>query len=107
VPVAERRAELPELWKVRPVVIISYRNHLHGHATVVPTTTVAQPQNEWAYPLTTSFDGRNVSWAICDKPMTIAVSRLEARRTIPRITQGELDEILLRLLRWLPRPGGH
>jgi mRNA interferase MazF len=39
-------AELPELWKVRPVIIISYRNLLHGHATVIATTTVAQPQNE-------------------------------------------------------------
>jgi mRNA interferase MazF len=95
-------AELPELWKVRPVIIISYRNLLHGHATVIPTTTVAQPQNEWAFRLTTSFDGEHISWAICDKPLTVAVSRLEPRRRIPRISEVELDEVLSRLFRWLP-----
>jgi len=33
-------AELPELWKVRPVIIVSYRNTLHGAVTAIPTTTV-------------------------------------------------------------------
>ena len=82
--------------------MISYRNHLHGHVTAVPTTTVEQPENRWAYRLTTSVDGRHVSWAICDKPMTVAVSRLEPHRTIPRITELELKEILSRLFAWLP-----
>ena len=67
-------AELPELWKVRPVVVISYRNTLSGHVTAVATTTVEQFDNEWAYRLTTNL-GRP-SWAICDKPLTVAVSRL-------------------------------
>jgi mRNA interferase MazF len=93
-------AELPELWKVRPVVVISYRNTLSGHVTAVATTTVEQPDNEWAYRLTTNL-GRP-SWAICDKPLTVAVSRLQRFRVIPRITEGELREILTRLYRWLP-----
>ena len=96
-------AELPELWKVRPAVIISYRHTLYGHVTVVPTTTIEQPDNKWAYKLTTSRDGRNASWVICDKPMTLAVSRLEPRRNIPRITESELREILARLFDWLPK----
>lgn len=95
-------AELPELWKRRPVIIISYRNTLSGHVTVVPTTTVEQEENEWAYKLTTTM-GRP-SWAICDKPLTVAVSRLERFRTIPRITEAELNEILFRLFQWLPEP---
>jgi|SRR3954452_17505915 mRNA interferase MazF len=98
-----RDAELPELWKFRPVIVISYRNLLHGHATVIPTTTVAQPDNEWAYRLATLFDDKHASWAICDKPMTVAVSRLEPHRTIPRISELELREILIRLFKWLPR----
>jgi mRNA interferase MazF len=53
-----RDAELPELWKFRPVIVISYRNLLHGHATVIPTTTVEQPDNEWAYRLATLFDDK-------------------------------------------------
>jgi mRNA interferase MazF len=50
-------AELPEFWKLRPVIIVSYRNILHGAVTVIPTTTVEQPSNRWAYKLTTSIDG--------------------------------------------------
>jgi len=41
-------AELPELWKIRPVIIISYRNRLYGAVTMIPTTTVAQDSDPWA-----------------------------------------------------------
>jgi len=92
---------LPELWKVRPVIVISYRNLLHGHATGIPTTTVDQPENPWAYRLETSIDGRHISWA-----MTVAASRLEPHRTIPRVSERELKEILTRLFAWLPRVPG-
>lgn len=93
-------AELPELWKIRPVIIISYRNTLSGHTTVIPTTTVDQGDNPWAYKLTTNL-GRT-SWAICDKPLTVAVSRLQRFRVIPRVTELEMKEILARLFNWLP-----
>ena len=93
-------AQLPELWKIRPVIVISYRNTLHGHVTVIPTTTVDQKESEWAFKLDTTM-GRP-SWAICDKPLTVAVSRLNRFRTIPRVTEAELNEILARLFRWLP-----
>ena len=96
-------AELPELWKIRPVIIISYRVILHGAVTVIPTTTVAQPDNPWALRLRTSIDPSRISWAICDKPMTVAVSRLQPHRIIPRLTPAEFDEVLGRLLEWLPR----
>ncbi len=96
-------AELPELWKVRPVIIVSYRNRLHGAVTVIPTTTVEQDANPWAYKLQTSLDASRVSWAICDKPITVAVSRLQPHRTIPRLIEKEFNEVLSRLLEWLPR----
>lgn len=86
-------AELPELWKVRPVIIVSYRNTLHGAVTVIPTTTVEQAANPWALKLHTSLDPSKVSWAICDKPMTVAVSRLRPRRTIPRLTEKEFGRL--------------
>jgi mRNA interferase MazF len=73
-------AELPELWKVRPGIIVSRDNRLYGAVTIIPTTTVEQPDNEWAYRLSTSLDPLKVSWAICDKPMTVAVSRLSRFR---------------------------
>ncbi|MGO9356969.1 MAG: type II toxin-antitoxin system PemK/MazF family toxin [Xanthobacteraceae bacterium] len=96
-------AELPELWKIRPVIIVSYRNRLHGAVTVIPTTTVEQGANPWAYRLQTSLDPSKVSWAICDKPMTVAVSRLQPFRVIPRIKEQEFTEILKLLLAWLPK----
>jgi mRNA interferase MazF len=99
-------AELPEPWKVRPVIIVSYRNTLHGAVTAIPTTTVEQVGNPWGYRLHTSLDPSRVSWAICDKPITIAVSRLQPRRTIPRLTEKEFDEVLSRLPEWLPKLSG-
>ena len=99
-------AELPELWKVRPVIIVSYRNTLHGAVTVIPTTTVEQVANPWAYKLHTSLDPSRVSWAICDKPMTVAVSRLQPHRTIPRVTGDEFSEVIKLLLAWLPKLPG-
>jgi mRNA interferase MazF len=99
-------AELPELWKVRPVIIVSYRNTLHGAVTAIPTTTVEQDANPWAYKLTISLDASKVSWAICDKPVTVAVSRLQPHRVIPRLTEAEFNEVMARLLAWLPKLPG-
>jgi mRNA interferase MazF len=66
-------AQLPEFWKRRPVVILSFKNTLHGAVTVVPCSTAAQPGNKWAFPLQTTIDGR-AAFAICDKITTLAVS---------------------------------
>lgn len=68
-------AQLPEFWKRRPVVIVSYKNTLSGAVTVVPCSSQDQTDNEWAVRLKTTIDGGN-SWAICDKLTTVAVSRL-------------------------------
>lgn len=68
-------AQLPEFWKRRPVVIVSYKNTLSGAVTVVPCSSQDQTDNEWAVRLKTTIDGGD-SWAICDKLTTVAVSRL-------------------------------
>jgi len=92
------------MWKTRPVVVVSYRNTLHGPCLVVPTTTEPQLSNPWAFKLTTSIDGRD-AWAICNQPSTIAPSRLSpAKGKVPRLSEAEFKEILALLLRWLPRP---
>src|SRR3546814_4416941 len=49
-------AQLPEFWKRRPVIIVSFKNTLHGAVTVVPCSTAAQPGNKWAFPLQTTID---------------------------------------------------
>ena len=96
-------AQLPELWKRRPVVIVSFRNTLSGAVTAIPCSTSEQSGNPWALQLATMIDGA-VSWAICDKPMTVAVSRLfPVRSGIPRLPEAEFNQILALLLHWLPK----
>ncbi|WP_375428583.1 type II toxin-antitoxin system PemK/MazF family toxin [uncultured Sphingomonas sp.] len=97
-------AQLPEFWKRRPVIIISYRNTLYGAVTVIPCSTQDQTGNKWALPLVTSIDGR-ASWAICDKVMTVAVSRLSVDRSgIRAMSATEFDQVLTLMLAWLPKP---
>lgn len=96
-------AQLPEFWKRRPVVIVSFKNTLTGAVTVVPCSSQDQTGNEWAVKLRTTIDGGE-SWAICDKLTTVAVSRLTAdRRGIKRVPEVEFNEILALILQWLPR----
>ena len=95
-------AQLPEFWKRRPVIIISRKRALHGAVTVIPCSILPQDDNEWAVKLHTSIDGR-VSWAICDKVYTVAVSRLLPHPgTVPKLPQEEFERVLKKLLEWLP-----
>ena len=97
-------AQLPEFWKRRPVIIISYRNTLYGAVTVIPCSTQAQAGNPWAFPLHTTIDGR-AAWAICDKPSTVAVSRLVPDKSgVARLREAEFDDMLRLMLNWLPKP---
>jgi len=99
-------AQLPEFWKRRPVIILSYRTILAGAVTVIPCSTAAQPNNQWAFPLQTTIDGR-AAFAICDKPTTVAVSRLlPDRNGIRRMPEPEFDAMLALILAWLPKPKG-
>lgn len=100
-------AQLPEFWKRRPVIVMSYRNTLHSAVTVVPCSTQVQMGNKWAFPLQTTIDGR-AAWAICDKVTTVAVSRLlPDKGGIARMPVGEFEGMLRLLLDWLPKlPAG-
>jgi mRNA interferase MazF len=68
-------AQLPEFWKRRPIIILSYKNSLYGAVLVVPCSTQGQPENPWAFSLQTTIDGK-AACAICDKPTTVALGRL-------------------------------
>jgi mRNA interferase MazF len=95
-------AHLPEFWKTRPVLIISFKNTLSGAVTVLPCSSQDQTGNPWAYPLTSTIDGGR-SWAICDKPGTVAVSRLTPEKGgITRVQEAEFHAILALMFRWLP-----
>jgi mRNA interferase MazF len=98
-----RHAQLPEFWKRRPIIVLSGRNLLHGAVTVIPCSTQPQPGNRWAFPLRTTIDGR-VAWAICDKPTTVAVSRLlPDKGGIVRMPIVEFEQMLAVVLDWLPK----
>jgi mRNA interferase MazF len=97
-----RDAHLPEMWKVRPVVVVSYRNTLYGPCLVVPfSTDPANATNAWACPITLP-DGK--SWAICNQPSTVAVSRLsQYHGKILKLPEEVFNPILGKLLDWLPK----
>lgn len=95
-------AQLPEMWKTRPVIILSYRNKLHGAVTVVPTTTQQNDLDPWLVSIDWGLSERT-SYAICDKPTTIAVSRLFPPQTpVPRISEHDFNLVLSRVMAWLP-----
>jgi mRNA interferase MazF len=95
-------AQLPEFWKRRPVVIVSFRHTLYGTVTAVPCSSSPQPENRFAFPMRTTIDGK-AAWAICDKPSTFAVSRLiQHYGSVPRMPEDEFRELLGVLLSWLP-----
>jgi len=97
-------ARLPEMWKTRPVVVLSYKNTLHGPCLVIPTTTQPQGDSPWAFQLSGNVDGQ-ISWAICNHLYTVSPSRFsQIRGRIPRISEKEFNEILRRVNDWLPRP---
>lgn len=97
-------AHMPEMWKVRPVVIVSFKNTLSGAVTVVPCTTVDQKDAKFAFKLTTTIGGDVESWALCDKLTTIAVSRLTPDRGgIRRLGEAEFNGLLAVLFAWLPK----
>ena len=96
-------AQLPEMWKRRPVIILSPRNTLFGAVTIVPLTTKSDnATNQWAVKIASPLS-QDDSWALCNYPTTIAVSRLtQTGRTIPKIAPDELNNIVERVLTWLP-----
>ncbi len=96
---------LPEMWKTRPVVVISYKNTLHGPCLVCPTSTDPQEgrSEDWAHELSISLDGRK-SWVICNHLYTVSPSRLsQVKGGVPRLSEEEFHQILERVMRWLPR----
>jgi mRNA interferase MazF len=98
-----RDAQLPEMWKTRPVVVVSYKNLLHGPCLVVPTTTEPQGNSPWAYPLPPDIIDGQSNWAVCNHLYTVAPSRLsQVKGKIPKLTDADFNEVLKRVLSWLP-----
>ena len=52
-------ARLPEMWKTRPVIVVSYKNTLTGPCLVVPVSTEPQDNNRVGTP---AFDRDRGGW---------------------------------------------
>jgi mRNA interferase MazF len=97
-------AVLPEFWKTRPVVVMSYKNTLYGPCLVIPTTTIPQDGNRWAHRLSVTFNGVQ-SWAVCNQPSTVSPSRFhQFKGRIPLVPEADFNAVLALLNRWLPEP---
>jgi mRNA interferase MazF len=99
-------ARLPEMWKTRPVIVVSYKNTLHGPCLVVPTSTEPQNNNPWAHRLSISIEGDGVtSWAVCNHPATMSPSRFKQfNKGTPLLQKAEFNQMLELLMKWLPQP---
>ncbi|MFA4939399.1 type II toxin-antitoxin system PemK/MazF family toxin [Brevundimonas sp.] len=97
----------PEMGKKRPVVIVSYKNSLHGVALVVPTSTDPQEgaSARWAHKLSFQPDGARDSWVVCNHLYTVSTKRLEPLKgtAIPRLSEDEFHQILTLIQAWMPQ----
>jgi mRNA interferase MazF len=97
-------AMLPEMWKRRPVIVISYKNALFGPCLVIPLSTQPQDENPWAHRLSVQFDGKP-TWAVCNHPYTVSPSRLSTSDgRIPVVPERDFNAVLASLHKWLPKP---
>jgi len=105
----ERHIHLPEMWKVRPVVVVSRKNNLRGKVTVLPFSTSDRNESgEFAFEV--SAETRKIvdherTWVLCDHPCTVATSRLsQIKGAVPRMPGDELADVLRLMLKSLAAP---
>jgi mRNA interferase MazF len=101
-----RDARLPEMWKTRPVIVVSYKNTLTGPCLVVPVSSERQDNNPWAHRLSVQLEGDVASsWAVCNHPATLSPSRFaQFNHGIPVLPKEDFNQVLEKLIRWLPKP---
>jgi len=98
---------LPEMWKKRPVLIVSTKNTLSGVCSVLAISTDPQEEGwsaQWGHKLDMPIQKGRDSWVVCNHIYTVATSRLEPAKGNPRLNEEEFNAILLKLFRWLPKP---
>lgn len=100
-----RDAHLPEMWKTRPVIVISFKNTLHGTCIVVPTSTEPGDDEPWRVKLSIKIEGKDDSWAICNQPVSVATSRFsQFKGKIPVLPKKDFNQVLEKLQEFLPVP---
>jgi mRNA interferase MazF len=104
-----RDARLPEMWKTRPVLVVSYKNTLSGPISVLAISTDPQEglSAQWAHKLSVPVEAGRDSWVVCNHIYTVSPSRLEqVRGAVPRLDEDEFHTVLGKLLTWLPKLRG-
>ena len=97
-------ARLPEMWKTRPIVVVSYKNTLNGPCLVLPLSTEPQGDSPWALKLKSRVVDEN-SWVICNHPSTVSPSRFsQFKGKIPVLPQEEFNQAIEIFMKWLPKP---
>jgi mRNA interferase MazF len=100
-------AQLPEMWKTRPVLILSFKNRLFGTCTVIPLSTDPENANDpWAVESPRELGADRKSWLICNQPCSVATSRLTSFKVTPRLSELEFNPVLAKVLEWLPKVPG-
>lgn len=98
---------VPEMWKTRPVIVVSFKNTLAGPCTVVPTSTDSQsgPNAQWAHKLSFQPDGKRDSWVVCNHLYTVSPARLAPLwgEKSPRLGEAEFNKIIALMHLWLPQ----
>ncbi|MGV1949581.1 type II toxin-antitoxin system PemK/MazF family toxin [Agrobacterium vitis] len=106
----ERHIHIPEMWKMRPVLVVSRKNTLRGKVTVLPfSTSDRNDGSEFAYEASAAtrklIDNKDRTWVLCDHPVTIATSRLsQIKGGVPHMPGAELATVLTFMLKSLAAP---
>ena len=90
---------LPEMWKTRPVIVISRRNRLIGKVSALPLSTeIRNRDNKHSFQLSRQICELltgDETWVLCDHIVTVSTSRLsQVRGYVPSVRGQELAEIL-------------
>ena len=101
--------ELPEIWKTRPVVVVSRRNTLRGKVTVRPfSTSPGNHHDMMALPVSAKVlqaVSSKPSWILCDHPCTVATSRLrQIKGKVPKLAPRELSDMLKLMISAMASP---
>ena len=97
---------LPEMWKKRPVLVVSYKNTLSGPCSVLAISTDPQEglSEEWGYKLPIQVQKGRDSWVVCNHIYTVSPSRLEqVGGGVLRLDEPNFNSILEKMFTWLPR----
>jgi mRNA-degrading endonuclease toxin of MazEF toxin-antitoxin module len=100
---------MPEIWKRRPALVISHRDHhLKGTCLVLPVTTKTERDNtRWCYTMpdyAVKVLGEP-SLILCSYPITVAVSRLEqVKGSVVMMQQDDFNKVLALVREWMPEP---